>query len=504
LTPSLTELPQASGSFTFTVSSDVPAGESVTLTIPTITSEGKSITFSGLPSGLVSLTSVPQTITVSYAVESGFNFEFADEYNAVITSTGSAVTTKSVSFAPSAFCSYNNNGDLKTTIRAVNVVEGLGEDNEWYAFDKVEVEVRIENNGDEDLDNVIVEWGLYNTQSKSWTIEITEEDDFNLDSDEKEELVLTIELNDDLDEDLADMEEGDYVIYVKATGEISAGTYDGESTCSSDSEEAKFVVENDFVILNNFEVPETVQCDSEAQISAEVWNVGSDDQEGVYVNVYNKELGVDENVEIGDVDALDNTDFSFILQLPEDAEEKEYDFTLTVYDEDDDVYENGNDDEAVFIATLNVQGSCSAGASVNAVLESGGQAGRDLVVRAVLTNEGSKVSLYSLNIAGYTEWASGVTLDKSSLSLNPGESGDVLLTFDVKKEALGANLFNIEILSEGKLVGLPQPVQVEIAKKGFSLENIFSKDNKYIWAIVALNVLLVVLIIIIAVRISRK
>ncbi len=216
-------------------------------------------------------------------------------------------------------------------------------------------------------------------------------------------------------------------------------------------------------------------------------------------------MGLNEKVEIGDVDAFDNSDFTFTFQLPEGVKEKLYYLELTVYDDSDDVYQNENDDKAVFSVPLNVQGTCSlAEALVTAVLESGGQAGKPLVVRATILNTGTKTSTYLLNAAGYAEWASLATLDKNSLTLDAGKSEDVLISFDVNKEALGNNLFNLEVLSNNELV-VSQPVQVEITKKKFGITgNFFSGDNKYIWGIGALNLILIILIIVIAVRISRK
>ncbi|MCX6750204.1 MAG: putative S-layer protein [Candidatus Pacearchaeota archaeon] len=126
-----------------------------------------------------------------------------------------------------------------------------------------------------------------------------------------------------------------------------------------------------------------------------------------------------------------------------------------------------------------------------------------MVVKATITNTGNKIAYYTLNAAGYTGWADSATLDKSSLTLNAGESGEVLLNFDVKKEALGINLFNLEVLSENKLI-VNQPVQVEITKRKLSLGNLFSGNNGYIWGIGLLNLILIILIIVIAVRIARK
>jgi hypothetical protein len=509
LTPSVTILPQTSGSFNLTVSSN--QNETVDLAIPSVSDgSGHNVVFSLSPSAQVDLDTLSNpsdTITVTYAVDSGFNFEFGKAYSAVINAIGdvSNQTSRSIPFKTSGFCQDANNGELKVTVEDVKVTAGFGDDNEWFAFDTVEVEVTVENTGDEDVDNVVVEWGLYNTQSKEWTIEVNEETDFDLNNGKDETVMITFTLNDKMDEDLADLEEGDYVFYVRAVGEVADGTYKGEDTCSTDSETGTLTLENDFVVLSNLEIPEVVQCDSEVQITGDVWNIGGDDQNEVYVNIYNKELGIDEDVVVGDIDSFESSDFDFSLKLPEDVQEKKYSLTLTVYDESDDVYQNGNDDKSISTLVLNVQGGCFvAKASVTAVLESGGQAGKTMVVKATITNTGNKVASYSLNAAGYTGWASTATLDKSSLVLNAGESSEVLISFNVNKDALGNNLFNLEVLSQDKMI-VNQPMQFEITKRKLGMTgNLFSGDNKYIWGIGLLNLILIVLIVVIAIRIARK
>jgi hypothetical protein len=314
--------------------------------------------------------------------------EFLEDYQKIFTFTAQNASNSAdnstfrvtANYKSSNFCESTNAGDLDVTIKDVTVTSGFGENNEWFVFDEIEVELLVENNGDEDVDNVVVEWGLYNTQSETWTIELTEENDFNLNNGDEETVMLSFSINNNLDEDLQDLEEGDYILYVRATGEVSGGTYDGDDTCSSDSETNNLMLERDFVVLNKLlTVPETIQCGSEVQISGDVWNIGARDQDGVYVIVYNKELKINEKVEIGTIDSFDSSDFNFNLQLPKDILEKKYYLTLTVYDEDDDVYENGNNDQAMFSVALDVKGSCSsAEASVTAGygegFEKGGQA----------------------------------------------------------------------------------------------------------------------------------
>ncbi len=507
LIPPTGDLSQNNGDFTFTLLST--ENETITLAIDSISDgSGNSIIFSGFPESIEVVEGDSHVINVTYSVDDQFEFDFIETYTAVIEATGSVSNplSKGINFEGSDFCEYGNSGELLISIKDVQVLEGgFGEDKEWFLFDSVEVEVQVQNKGNEDVEDIVLEWGLYNTQSGEWTIEIDEEDEFDLDEGDKETLTFTFTLDDSLDEDLEDLKKGDYIIYVRITGEIADGDDEGENTCSSDSETGKLITEKNFVVLSNIKVPEVAQCNSEVQILGDAWNIGSSDQDDVYVNIYSKELGIDEDVVVGDIDSFDSSDFEFSLSLPEDVEEKRYYLTLTVYDEDDDVYENGNDDKSVSTVTLNVKGGCAvAKASVNAVLESGGQAGKLMVVKATITNTGNKVAYYSLNVAGYTGWASSATLDKNALTLNAGDSAEVLLNFDVKKEALGTNIFYLEVLSGNELI-VNQPVQVEITKKTWGITgNLISGDNKYIWGIGLLNLILIVLIIVIAVRIARK
>lgn len=508
LTSSVTTLSQSGGSFNLTVSST--ENETIDLDIsPVSDGSGKSIIFSLSPSQVILNTAEDASaiVNISYVVESGFDFEFGKAYNVLLTAVGSVSNevTKTFKFEDSDFCEYGNPGSLRVTIKDIQVTEGFGEDKDWFAFDKVEVEIEVKNTGSEDIEDVVIEWGLYNTQSGEWTIEVDEEDELDIDEGDKEIITITFNLDDSLDEGLEDLEEGDYIIYIRATGEVADGTYEGENTCSSDSDTGKLTLEKNFVVLSNLKAPEISQCGSEVHISGDVWNIGSKDQNDVYIEIYNSELNIEEKIEVGDIDSFENTDFDFILNLPEDAQEKRYSLTLTVYDEDDDVYESGNNDESIFRLGFDVQGGCSvAKASVIAVLESGGQAGKEMVVKATIKNTGKKTAYYSLNLAGYSEWASSATLDKNSLTLNTGESGDVLLKLDVKKDAVGTNLFNLEVLSGNELV-VSQPVQVEITKRKWGITGgLFSGENKYIWGIGLLNLILIILIIVVAIRIARK
>lgn len=458
------------------------------------------------------------SVDLIYTIPDNFNFEFGEEYNVEITveeKDSDPLITDSVILTfekQDLFCAWDSNDaeetdDLSVKIKDVSV-EGFGDDNEWFLFDEVEVEIEIENkNNDYDIDDIVVEWGLYNWDSGEWTIDVDDEKDFSLKDGEEETIILNFKVDDDLEEDFEDLDGGDFILYVRATGEVDddEGAYDA---CASDSEDIEIIIESDFVIVPEKEIEflETVSCDSTLHIDAEVWNLGDDDQDDVEVRIYSETLGINKKVVIGDIDAFDSEKLTVDLKVPADATEQTHTIRFSVYDDDGDIYENDYDDEeSITYIYLTVEGSCTVGpkATVSAKLESGGMAGEELVVRATLTNAGAELKTYSINAAGYAQWADAVQLSQSTLALGAGESADILFTFNVNKDVSGLQAFDIEVLS-GNELELKQPVQVTITEKaGFLLGSALG-DNWYVWGIGALNLILIIIIIVVAVRVARK
>ncbi len=504
LSSSTSTLPQQSGSFEVSVSSN--QNETINLSISNIQdSYGKQITFL-LSEDKVTITpnETAHTISVGYTVESGFHFGLSDSYSTTLKALGnvSPEVKKTFSLAASDFCEYANQGGLRVIIDDFEVIKGIGTEKKWYAFDEIEVKLEIRNSGKWDIEDVSVEWGVYNPNTNKWTIEVDEEDEFDLDKGDRETLTLRFALDNTMDEDLEDLVKGNLYFYVRATGVISGGDYKGDNTCASNSQKGEFVLDKKLVAISNLKYNSNIQCDSGLYVSGKIWNIGSKSQKGVYLTVSNKELGINQNVKIGDLDSFESTGFDFTVNIPEDAKEKTYTLVLVAYDKDDESFKDLNTD----LITINVEGNCGvADAMLTALLESGGQAGNDLVVKAIVTNVGKKSAQYTLKVAGYSSWASSISTSTSSLNLKPGQSEEVLLTFKVNNDALGTNLFTIELLSDSESV-LTQPVQVEITKKQskFFSKEFFLKDGKYLWGIGILNIILIALIIIIAIRIARK
>ena len=394
-------------------------------------------------------------------------------------------------------------GDLDIKIKDINIMSGFGDNEDfWYPLDEIEVEIEVENNGDEDMDDIEVKWGLYNVDKDDWVID-DEESDFNLKDGQDETMYINFEL-----EDVDDFEDDDeYVFYVWANGEIDDD--DDTPVCASDSQNIEITNDDDFVVLDNINFPTTASCGSEVQITADVWNVGDSDQDEVKVVIFNSELGINEVVEIGDINDFDNEVLDTFVEIPSDVEEKTYAISLKVFDEDNDVYKTDEDnDESEYIIRITLD-SCfvSSTALVSANLESGGEAGENLIVKSTIINSGTSSATYTINAAGYAEWANSVSIDQSVFTLDAGASKEVLLTFDVKEDVSGEKQFNIEVLSGNEIVAT-QPVQVEIegTSSWFAgiTGNALEDSNKYLWGIGILNVVLIIFIIIVAVRVARK
>ncbi len=465
----------ASMSLTFVVSSSQAAGTYTGTLAPSGTYTGGS--FNTLPVSITVTSDTPTEIAVCSAVGN----------------TGK-LNVKDIDF--------KNNGMTH---------KDFGDDNEWFPLDDIEVDIKIENNGDVDVDDVEIEWGIYNIKSDEFVLELEDEKDFNLKDGDEEVVTVSFNIENDFDVDLEDLDDGDhYRFYVTATGTLDNET--ASSTCVTDFENAEIIIESSFVILDNIQLPEVVQCGGDVQVPADVWNIGDRDEDEVSVQVYDvgRQLGILETIEVGDIDAFDTDDLFFNLDVPSDAEEGVYSLVFSVLDDDRDVYENDfDDDPAEFTLALRVEGNCDGTTStkqtlVSASLESGGEAGKELVVKATIVNTGSGSASYTINAAGFTGWASSANVAPDAFTITSGNSRDVLITLNVKGDASGEESFNVEVLSGNELVMI-QPVSVLIESQGgFFTGGVIGSRNAYLGGFGLLNLVLIVAIVFVVIRLMRK
>ena len=511
----------SNNTFTVTATSNVTGSDTETITsLTSIITDALGNAYSLTPTGNLSFTALHLTENLVYTIPSGDNIIFQSTNKLAslnITSTGTNVISGipgsiSPSLVDASFpnqpqqassCQLigNPSNHLSVDVDSIKVVNGYGSDSYWYPLDNLEAKVIVTNNGPETIKNIAVKWILYDTTTKK-KIMSDSQDTFSLKSDADKTVTIDFQLPGNLNDD-------NYVFYAWVAGNDEA--YDGnpQICATGNSDGASVNIDSHFVVLDSLTIPDSVSCGGTAQITGTAWNIGSEDESNVYLIVYSSQLGINQRVNIGDISSGDNKDFSFTLNVPNDVPVGTYSLTLNPYDNSNDIFKNENGDKSTSQLILNVNQSCSTvpQVSVAANLQSQAKSGQELDVLATFVNTGSKSTTYTLDLTDYSDWASLISMDKNSVTLNAGDSQNVLIKLKVNDGISGSQKLTLNVKDGNKVLAQPISVSVE---KGFSFPNLtgfitgLGGDNWYLWGIGALNLILVVIIIAVALRVVKK
>lgn len=181
--------------------------------------------------------------------------------------------------------------------------------------DTIDIELKIKNNLDEDLD-FDLEAHLYDLEDEE-SIEYVKS---NLEVDEGDSESADLELT--IPNDIPD---GDFVIFVSAQdGDYCAQTYVSINIERPD----------DMVIIEKINADSSVSKGEIALFDIDVKNIGKDTKDEVYVVMINSELEINmtsKTFELEEFGEDDSYDVKFSLEIPEDTEEKAYDFEFVVF-----------------------------------------------------------------------------------------------------------------------------------------------------------------------------
>ncbi len=484
------------------------------------------------PSGTIIL-NAGESQTVSVSAGDISNLKFGD--NIVTISARGKVGTQDVTSSsasmniPNTFCRAGSQGS-GLSIEDVDIENtGEGDDDKWKLLDVVEVTVDVENVGNDDIEDIIVELGLFDNDGKNVA------DDLDFENSEEEEIELG-DLDEDDDESAvfrflvpADMEEGDYKVAVKAfsddAGEATLCTdrFDGKASddvsIDREDDEGKFIAFDNIVLT-----PSEATCGDHVTLTADVVNIGDEDQEQVKVNLASQELRVDTSTEIrNDLDQGDEESITLEFDVPQNVDDKNYQLRLSSdYDYRRGSYQESSEEDR--LVPLKVFGCVSRPGgpgpsvpgtgsqnivSISAALDSDAVPGSELTVKATVTNIKSESANLVISALDYQSWASAsrIMVDNRVnriITLGPGASKEVTFEFDVLPDAAGDQSFDIEIrVGEETQTKTVSGISFEARESGGGFDLNF-KDNRYIWIIGIVNVVLVILIIIIAVRVSQR
>lgn len=425
--------------------------------------------------------------------------------------TGSTNATSSLTFNK-GFCSNGQVGN-NLSITEIDISNSGDDDETWRPLDKVIVEVKVENIGNNDVKEVTVKLGLINSDGtdKAGSLDFSNTD---------EEKINLATLNDGDEEKAtfeftvpADFDDGSYKLAVKAFSDKSGVKESKECTDTIDGElfqDISVERESDdqkLIAFDNVDVsPIEVTCGDSVLINFDTVNVGDSDQDQVKVNLFNQEMKIDLSQEFRDnVDSGDVRSTSFSFQVPEGIQDKTYILLLNAdYDYRNGVYREHSDTETrVPIKVIGCSLSSSGNTlSISASLQSDAKPGQDLVVRSTIKNIGSTSGTFVISPTGFDSWATLSSISTRTLTLQPGESKDVTMTFNVDESASGTNTFRISAQSGDHVED--RQVSVNIAESSSGLSGFSLGDNWLIWVIVIVNIILIVIIVLVAIRISRR
>jgi len=425
------------------------------------------------------------------------------------------VTLKAIS----GFCSAGAvGGNLR--IKNVDINNRDGDDDEWVLLDEIEIEVEVENDGDDEIEDVIIELGLFDSSGNNVI------DDMDFDNTDEEEIDVG-DIDDDDEEEVtfrfripADFDDGIHKLAIKAYGD-DVGE-DVECVDSSNDLRENFFEtididreddEENFIVVDDIVIDEQASCGDLVSGSFTVFNIGDEDQERVLITMKNLNLGLDQQFEITqDLDEGDDETLSFSFQVPSNAEEKVYTISFrTEYD-----YKKVSED--TFTGFVNVIGcglpigpgdtSVAGSVIISASLESDAIAGEELVVSSRLTNAGIETITATVDARAFQSWANLDSISPRTVTLVPGGSQTVTMTFKVDADASGAQSFVIETNANGRIDVQEVEVNLEDGASGAGITGFtgldLGGDNSLIWVIAIVNIILIILIIIVAVRLSRR
>tara|TARA_Y100000310_G_C20674703_1_gene812309 strand:+ start:1029 stop:2954 length:1926 start_codon:yes stop_codon:yes gene_type:complete len=410
-----------------------------------------------------------------------------------------------------SFCTAGNVGNNLTIIIDDIDNDGEGDTESWTLLDDIKVDVDVENIGDDDVDDVIIELGLFDSSGNNQVSDLEFES-----ADEEEEQIG--DLNDGKDETVtfrfkvpADFDDGDYKLIAKAYSDKTS-----QSSLCTQTEFRNIDVEREnqeerFVIVDNIDFSaDRVTCGDSVTISYDVFNIGDEDQEQTRVNVKSNDLGIDTFTEIKqDLDQGDSEGLDFRFTVPQNLDDKTYAIEFTTeydYNSRRDFYNEESED--TFVGFLEVIGcnidAGNAGSSGNAfnvlaTLSSDAKAGEQMVVSATVTNTLDQTRFISVDASGFGSWAELDSISERILNLRAGESAQVTFTFNIMNDASGQETFDIDLTSADLSESREVVVNVE---EGSSLG--FGGNSSLIWILGIINVVLILLIIVVAVIVSRR
>lgn len=391
---------------------------------------------------------------------------------------------------------------------------GKGDDTEWEYLDEIEIEVTIENTGNNNINDVMVEMKIIDENGNTVTRKKMNIDDDSIDlgriKDGDEEIAKF-----KIDEIPIDLENGDYKIYVRAYDDKNP-EIDCRSTSNdfTDADETYFefsIVASDGATVIVKEDMENIQAscgDKNVEVKFMVYNTGDDDEEKVLVMLENAKLGIEEKFVIDNLRDKKGKEATFYITIPDSVDKSfvELDiYTYYDYDNDEDeldeliAYGESSDEEgdgfSIGLEILSCQTNPEASISID--LESETIINKQVIIKATITNTGADND-FVISTSGLELWAKSISISPLTVSIDKGKSAEIIITF-VPTES-GEHTFKINAIVNGETISQSAIINI----KGESQSLFTGISNTMLYTIAGIVAVLILIFLALIVRVSRR
>ena len=419
-------------------------GLSHNITLTDNDNDAITLTFTGLPAVLAAGSSA--TITANANIDE--NVDFAT-YSGIVTvkdlvqnvqKTFKLDITVEPRICEEGVRSDGNSGgdNLRVEIREP------GTSDRFSPGEKINVEVRVRNNDNEDQD-VVVEAFLYDLDDNDILVEIDPTDSIEINKGNTEDFEFTLEVPFDVDID------HEIVLFVKAYVDDEE-----DENCGEIRKDLSLRRERHSVVVQKVTLtPSSLACGETFDATVEIQNIGTSDEDDVTVRLFDDELNIDQVSNPVDLDKFDNSgDESTIrfrdIRIPTNAERKQYQVeailtfgsdtrsefgTLTVNRCEEDTQANGETGQAT-LQTLVSSFSLNKGEA--------------FTVPVTVTNANKGQVQFTLEVQNIEDFAQLTT--PKILTLSSGQSETVFFNLRTKQDLIEGKYTGIVVLKSGTTI----------------------------------------------------
>ena len=359
-------------------------------------------------------------LNVTYATSntSGSKTEYG-KYTGTITYTDENNVAKTIELHLYVYeDSYDSDLDLVAKFK-----DTTNDDKKTFPGDIVRIEdIELDNKYSEDLIDIDLDYRVYFVSEGDDIVDETHTTSFDLDKN-KDSNKFDIEFQIPYD-----AEEGDYIIELIATGEVSSdGADDGNEIVG------RQYVTFDVDKKSRHMIPKSLIIDSycpgdTAELRIELVNIGRsdlDDSDDMYIRIKSSGIGYDkwhnytEDIDVGDTETL-----IVNIDIPSTATAGTH--SVKLYSKHSG-NSNSNLDGSEFSTSIIIDSTCAGIASSSSTLLTGqsseeGSVGSSTKYILTITNSGDNSAEYTPEIVGMSEWGDYYITPQGTITVPAGES----------------------------------------------------------------------------------